>query len=123
MDIDTGAGAEGAAAEGGKQQQEEDDESEAAPRDLAALQEEGAGPAAGTYGVTAFNMKEERQEGEFDAEGNWVFKKPEEADDTDAWLASGEGEGGSGAVRVCVCGGGGYRRGWGMGGWAKCVTG
>lgn len=68
--------------------------------DIAAFEEEGiAGNGSallddpentGAPMLTAFNLKEEREEGFFDEEGNYVFKK-EEANADDPWLDSDEG--------------------------------
>ena len=67
--------------------------------------------ASGGYGLTAFNLKAEREEGYFDEEGNYVFGKDDEEDGAaDPWLASEGGEGVGGR-------GGGMERGEG-GGWA-----
>lgn len=42
--------------------------------------------------MTAFNLNEERQEGHFDEEGNFVFDKGDPGDKEDAWLQSEEGK-------------------------------
>ena len=41
--------------------------------------------------MTAFNLNDERQEGHFDEDGNFVFERKAPEDRDDAWLASDEG--------------------------------
>lgn len=39
-----------------------------------------------------FNLAQEREEGFFDESGHYVERKPDTADETDAWLGSEDGE-------------------------------
>jgi CD2 antigen cytoplasmic tail-binding protein 2 len=67
-------------------------------------------PGGDAAPLTAFNLDEERQEGHFDEEGNYVFDKGDPEDREDEWLRSEEGEG---AAQVGVAAG--TRLGLGIG--------
>ncbi|GBF95150.1 hypothetical protein Rsub_07734 [Raphidocelis subcapitata] len=49
-------------------------------------------PGGDAAPLTAFNLNEERQEGHFDEEGNFVFDKGDAGDRDDEWLRSDEGK-------------------------------
>ncbi len=42
----------------------------------------------GAVPIIPFNLRSDREEGYFDEEGNYVFKKEEDEDANDAWLAA-----------------------------------
>jgi hypothetical protein len=48
-------------------------------------------PGGDAAPLTAFNLNEEREEGHFDEEGNFVFDKGDPEDKEDEWLRSDEG--------------------------------
>jgi hypothetical protein len=50
-------------------------------------------PGGDAAPMTAFNLSEERREGHFDEEGNYVLDRGDPGDRDDEWLASEEGEG------------------------------
>lgn len=62
-------------------------------RDLQRVEEDLEVEEEGGMKLEAFNLKEEREKGYFDEEGNYVAREEKEEDEeADAWLESEEGE-------------------------------